>query len=137
MSCFCTDIVRTGLPCISCFSSYRQSLIPWRFTLLHNPEQQLLPLPLGYIGFNTSYASLCGYGMHFKSQGDSSGYCRAGQKISLSLNAVVLINNGKLISNIYGKNRGISKHTGKAKSCFRQKGAPATHNFFYLYSLPV
>ena len=38
-------------------------------TLLHNPDQQLLPLPLAYTGFETSYASLCGYGMHYKGEG--------------------------------------------------------------------
>lgn len=67
----CTDIVRTGFT-MHFLLQQLQARKPDSLeicTLLHNPEQQLLPLPLGYIGFNTSYASLCGYGMHFKSQG--------------------------------------------------------------------
>ncbi|HHU07822.1 MAG TPA: hypothetical protein GXZ59_05705 [Clostridiaceae bacterium] len=67
----CTDIVRTGFT-MHFLLQQLQARKPDSLqicTLLHNPDQQLLPLPLGYIGFITSYASLCGYGMHFKGQG--------------------------------------------------------------------
>ncbi len=67
----CTDIVRTGFT-MHFLLQQLQARKPDSLqicTLLHNPDQQLLPLPMGYIGFDTSYASLCGYGMHFKGQG--------------------------------------------------------------------
>ncbi|MDD2427114.1 MAG: phosphoribosyltransferase family protein [Eubacteriales bacterium] len=67
----CTDIVRSGFTMHFLLQQLRarnpKSL--QICTLLHNPDQQLLPLPLAYIGFDTTYASLCGYGMHFRDQG--------------------------------------------------------------------
>lgn len=67
----CTDIVRSGFT-MHFLLQQLQAKKPRSLqicTLLHNEDQQLLPLPLAYIGFNTSYASLCGYGMHFRGQG--------------------------------------------------------------------
>lgn len=67
----CTDIVRSGFTMHFLLQQLkaRNPNSLQICTLLHNPEQQLLPLPLGYIGFHTSYASLCGYGMHYKGSG--------------------------------------------------------------------
>lgn len=67
----CTDIVRSGFTMHFLLQQLkaRNPNTLKICTLLHNPEQQLLPLPLGYVGFNTSYASLCGYGMHYKGEG--------------------------------------------------------------------
>lgn len=67
----CTDIVRSGFTMHFLLQQLeaRNPRTLQICTLLHNPDQQLLPLPLGYTGFHTSYASLCGYGMHYKNEG--------------------------------------------------------------------
>ncbi len=67
----CTDIVRSGFTMHFLLQQLtaRKPRSLQICTLLYNPEQQLLPLPLGYIGFETSYASLCGYGMHYRNKG--------------------------------------------------------------------
>lgn len=67
----CTDIVRTGFT-MHFLLTHLKSKNPKSLeicTLLHNPEQQLLPFPLKYIGFETDYDSLCGYGISYQSQG--------------------------------------------------------------------
>jgi hypoxanthine phosphoribosyltransferase len=38
-------------------------------TLLHNPDQQLLPIPIKFSGFRTNEKSCCGYGMAYEGQG--------------------------------------------------------------------
>ena len=38
-------------------------------TLLHNPDQQLLPIPIKFSGFNTNEKSCCGYGMAYHGRG--------------------------------------------------------------------
>lgn len=67
----CTDIVRSGFTTHFLLQQLqaREPRTLQICTLLHNPDQQLLPLPLAYTGFETSYASLCGYGMHYKGEG--------------------------------------------------------------------
>lgn len=67
----CTDILRSGFT-MHFLLDQLKAKNPRTLqicALLHNPEQQLLPLPVGYTGFTTSYASLCGYGMHYKGKG--------------------------------------------------------------------
>ena len=67
----CTDIVRSGFTMHFLLQQLRarepRSLEIC--ALLHNPNQQLLPLPLKYIGFDTDYDSLCGYGMDYHGMG--------------------------------------------------------------------
>lgn len=38
-------------------------------TLLYNPEQQLLPIPVKYFAFQNTYHSVCGYGMSYHGKG--------------------------------------------------------------------
>lgn len=66
-----TDIVRSGFTMHFLLQQLR-AREPKELeilALMHNPNQQLLPLPLKYIGFETDYDSLCGYGMDFKGRG--------------------------------------------------------------------
>ncbi len=67
----CTDIVRSGFTMHFLLQQLkaRNPNSLQICTLLHNPDQQLLPLPLSYIGFETDYPSLCGYGMNYRGQG--------------------------------------------------------------------
>lgn len=66
-----TDIVRSGFTMHFLMQNLRargpKSLEIC--ALLHNPSQQLLPLPLKYAGFLTDYDSLCGYGMSYHGKG--------------------------------------------------------------------
>lgn len=66
-----TDIVRSGFTMHFLLENLRardpRSLEIC--ALLHNPNQQLLPLPLKYTGFDTDYDSLCGYGMDYHGRG--------------------------------------------------------------------
>lgn len=67
----CTDIVRSGFTMHFLMQKLKNSN-PKSLSicsLLHNPKQQLLPLPLKYVGFETDYDSLCGYGMAYQGQG--------------------------------------------------------------------
>lgn len=66
-----TDIVRSGFTMHFLLQQLRarQPKSLEICALLHNPEQQLLPLPLKYAGFVTDYGSLCGYGMSFRGAG--------------------------------------------------------------------
>ncbi|NCC82933.1 MAG: hypothetical protein EOM03_02245 [Clostridia bacterium] len=67
----CTDIVRSGFTMHFLLQQLeaREPSSLEICAILHNPLQQLLPLPLGYIGFETDYSSLCGYGMAYKNAG--------------------------------------------------------------------
>ncbi len=38
-------------------------------SLLYNPIQQLLPIPIKYKGFETTHHSVCGYGMAYRGDG--------------------------------------------------------------------
>ena len=38
-------------------------------TLLHNPDQELLPIPIKFRGFRTNEKSCCGYGMAYEGHG--------------------------------------------------------------------
>ena len=67
----CTDVVRTGFTMHFLLDQlYAKTPKTLQIcTLLSNPEQLLLPLPLRYTGFETDYDSLCGYGIPFKGEG--------------------------------------------------------------------
>ena len=67
----CTDIVRSGFTMhflVGRLKNEKPSSLSV-CALLHNPSQQLLPLPIKYVGFETGYNSLCGYGMAYRGNG--------------------------------------------------------------------
>ena len=66
-----TDVVRTGFTMhflINNLASKSPSSLEV-CTLLHNPEQQLLPIEIKYAGYNTDYDSVAGYGISYKKDG--------------------------------------------------------------------
>lgn len=68
----CTDIIRTGFTLHFLLNNLaaKNPMSLSVCTLLHNPEQQLIPLDdLEYVGYETNYDSLCGYGMPYQGKG--------------------------------------------------------------------